>query len=136
MTRQEFIEDVNSFGELLSICTDYGIDICDDIYDADYFGSYVLEIVHEMRDWEQIRDFLKEIPSNTSYYREDGYGGFEDAEEYFDNYKNDVLREMDATNSWDEEDDDYTEDGDNGDINADVEEIEINSFMAVLGRAG
>lgn len=81
MTRQEFIEGVNSFGDLISFCVDEGIDdLCNDVYDAEYLNEILLETIGNMRDWEEIRGLLANIPTRCDYYREDGYGGYEDAE--------------------------------------------------------
>lgn len=142
MTRQEFIEEVNSFGDLMCFCQDEHIDICDDIYDADYLNHIILDCVRQMRDWESIRDFVKDIPPGYCFYREDGYGGYEDADYFFNDYKTDVMRYMDNNNAWDEEDEDNDEDIDD-DLEVDWQtdksvaddDIETSSFMAVLGRA-
>ena len=144
MTRQEFIEDVNSFGDLVSFCVDEGIeDLCGDVYDAGYLNDILIESIGNMRDWEEVRDFLMNIPTRCDYYREDGYGGYEDADYSFDDYKNEVLQHMDENEAWDEDeedaDDDIGEDADEGAgdwfVPRDTEEdIETNSFMAVLGR--
>lgn len=140
MTRQEFIEDVNSFGALISFCQDESIDICDDIYDAEYFNEFILEIISQMRDWEDVRGYLSGIPVRCSYYCEDGYGSYEDADYMFDDYKQDVIRYMDDTASWDEEDEDEQGYDDAEDYSPPhraepEEEIETHSFMTVLGRA-
>lgn len=88
--------------------------------------------------------FLANIPTRCDYYREDGYGGYEDADYSFDDYKNEVLRHMDENEAWDEEEEnveddieeDTDEDADDWFAPADIEEdIETDSFIAVLGRA-
>lgn len=145
MTRQEFIEDVNSFSDLVSFCVDEGIeDLCDDVYEAGYINDILMESIGNMRDWEEVRDLLVNIPTRCDYYREDGYGGYEDADYSFDDYKNEVLQYMDENGTWDEDeedaDDDIGEDADEGAgdwfVPRDTEEdIETGSFMAVLGRA-
>lgn len=144
MTRQEFVENVTSFGELIDFCQEEQIDTCDDIYDAEYINDIILENIREMCDWEQIRDFISGIPAGCDYYREDGYGGYEDAGYYFEDYKHDVLRYMDDTASWDEEDeDDNPEDEDadeqvcyyTSECEESEDDIETHSFMDVLGRA-
>ncbi len=64
MTRQEFIEGVNSFGDLISFCVDEGIDdLCNDVYDAEYLNEILLETIGNMRDWEEIRGLLANIPT-------------------------------------------------------------------------
>lgn len=147
MTRQEFIENVNSFYDLLNFCSDQGIDeLCNDIFDASYLNDILLESIRDMDDWEAIRAFLQQIPPRCEYYREDGYGGYEDADPFFDEYKNYVCQNMDENNDWDEEEEDpedgiYYEDGESyaeriQQVPDEVDEdIETSSFMDVLGRA-
>lgn len=134
MTRQEFIEEVTSFGDLIMFCQDNGIDICDDIYDADYLNEIILDLARTSRNWLDLRDLVKDIPTDSLYYREDGYGSYEDADYCFDDYKEDVLLHMDSYADWDEEDEEedcapstYASD--------EEEEIEDSSFMEILGRA-
>lgn len=147
MTRQEFIDSVNSFYDLICFCQDECIyDLLDDIYDADYLNEIIIDSIREMRDWEQVRDFVNGIPAGCEYYREDGYGGFEDALPFLNDYKDDAIRHMDNNDLWDEEEDeDLDEEMDDEDeepneyieapVKIEEEDIEITSFMAVLGRA-
>lgn len=135
MTRLEFIEEVHSFDYLISFCRDYEIDYCDDIYDADCVNDYVMDMIKEMRDWTDVYRYLRDIPDNSEYYREDGCGGFEDADHSFADYKSDVLRYMDDNGLWDEEDEDESDDSDQEyttGLDNDDEEIESYSFMTIL----
>lgn len=139
MTRQEFIEDVTSFGALIMFCQDHGIDYCDDIYDAYCINDYIMETIGNMRDWERVREYLQDIPAGVEYYRENGSGEFEDADYFFDDYKDDVLKYMDENGGWDSEDEDDEDDeddfGHDRPDGADVESeegIESRSFMAIL----
>lgn len=152
MTRQEFIEDVNSFGDLIEFCSDEGIDdICNDIFDAISVNDIVLDYIKSLADWEEARRFLIDIPVGCDYYREDGYGGFEDAEYLFDDYKTDVIRNMDASCSWDEEDssDEYEDEDEETEwdsaeaqsydaqqikFKSEEDDIETTSFISILGR--
>ena len=42
MTRQEFIEDVNAFWELIEFCRNERLDICDDLVYWDELDSYIM----------------------------------------------------------------------------------------------
>jgi len=137
MTRQEFIEEVTSFGDLIMVCQDHGIDICDDIYDADYLNEIILDLARTSRSWLNLRDLVQDIPTDSLYYREDGYGGYEDADYCFDDYKEDVLQHMDSYAEWDERDDEEEEKNCAPSIYAvdEEEEIDAGNFMEILGVA-
>lgn len=133
MTRQEFIEDVTSFSDLIMFCQDHGIDYCDDIYDAYCVNDYIMDAIGNMREWTQVREFLKDIPEGVEYYRENGCGEFEDADYFFDDYKEDTLRYMDENGLWDEEDEPDDDEAEQEDSDgADEKEIESVSFIAIL----
>lgn len=145
MTRQEFIDSVNSFYDLIDFCQNEDIDITDDVYDSCYLNDIIIDCIKEMNDWEDVLSLVRSIPRGCEFYREDGYGGYEDAYPYFEDYKRDVIRYMDNMDSWDEEDEEIEEVEDEdlpheykawrSECVEQEEDIEISSFMAVLGRA-
>lgn len=140
MTRQEFLDDVNSFYELIDFCQNERLDICDDIYDADTANEIIMERLGDYRNWQDAYRFLDDIPVDCEYYHEDGYGDFEDADDMFEDYKDDVLSAMDDGDYWDEEEEDYDDEvwePEDSDCDDD-EEIEIadDALFAVLGKAG
>lgn len=137
MTRQEFLDDVNSFSDLIDFCCDERIDYCYDIYDAYNLNEILMERIADMSDWTDVRGLLRDIPTGYDYYREDGYGGFEAADDYFDDYKDEVLRHMDRNGGWDEDEEDdeeyeeYESDDAMGEDDADIDDT---SFMAAVGK--
>lgn len=114
MTRQEFIDDICTWSDLISFCYDEDCDICEDIYSEDSRDDYINEhLVEWAQDysWEDLYSKLDEIPDGYDYYRLDNYGDFECADdEMFDDYKDEVLEWMDNGGWWeDEEEEEYYE---------------------------
>ena len=64
MTRQEFIDNVTEWHELIDFCNDHGLSICDDIMCSDAFDECVEEDVSN-RDcgWYELMDALNDLPS-------------------------------------------------------------------------
>ena len=115
MTRQEFIDNVDRWWQLVDFCNDYDLYSCEDIYDYDQMNDYVDEKLYDLareESWTAVRDILAEIDTNYDYYR---IGGIDDIEGMtegsdFDDYKDAVLEEADANETWDEEEEEVDED--------------------------
>lgn len=110
MTRQEFIDNIHYWSELIEFCSDNGCDYCEDIYSSDAWNDYVDDDVAEMAGndgWRVILDVLQGYDelSGYDYYRRNDYGewiGLDDDD--FESYKDDVCGWMDDNDYWDEED--------------------------------
>lgn len=112
MTRQEFIDTICNFGELLDFCRDENLeDSLDwyyDIYDCyevrDKIEEDITDALHS-NYWYNIRDMLNEIPSVGNWFMRQDTLVYEnlDSLDALDEYKNDVLRYMDRHEMWDEE---------------------------------
>ena len=110
MTRQEFIDNIHYWSELIEFCSDNGCDYCEDIYSSDAWNDYVNDDVAEMArntGWRDILGVLQEYDelSGYDYYRRNDYGewiGLDDDD--FESYKDDVCGWMDDNDYWDEED--------------------------------
>lgn len=110
MTRQEFIDDIRYWSDLIDFCSDNGCDYCEDIYDSDAWNDYVNDDVAEMARNDGWRDILSVLQgydeiSGYDYYRRNDYGewiGLDDDD--FESYKDDVCEWMDNNDYWDEED--------------------------------
>lgn len=110
MTRQEFIDDVVDFSDLINFCNDYGLSECEDIYD-DYDRDEMINerIVDWAREesWQELRSVLNRLEegSGYEYYRYnddyDEWVGLDDDD--FEDIKNDVLVYMDDEGLWDED---------------------------------
>ena len=92
MTRNDFLNNVTEWWELLDFCSDEGCYICEDIIDSDQLDEYVEEDIRDTNySWRDIRDSLSEIPTGYGYYRMNGsfdYDGMDEND--FDSYKDDV----------------------------------------------
>lgn len=95
MTRDEFLDGINYFSELIDFCQEYGCDYCDDALDEDARDEeikYELEEYGSDYSWQDIRDYLYDIPTGYDYYRRNGifdYEGLDDTD--FESYKDDVY---------------------------------------------
>ena len=116
MTRQEFIDNVTTWSELLYFCYDENIDFCEDVYTEDakdeYFDDILVDMARDAGSWQELYDRLEEIPTGYDYYIRDDYGDFEGADDDdFDSHYEDVLEYMDDNEYWDDDDgdEDYEE---------------------------
>lgn len=116
MTREEFIENVQSWNDLLQFCYDENCDYCEDVYDEDakddYFNNDIVDMARNAEDWRDLYRQLEDIPTGYDYYICGDYGwhGADDGD--FDEYKSDVLSWGDDREVWDEDDeeDEWDED--------------------------
>lgn len=119
MTRNQFIEEVNCWSELLGFCYDYDCSYCEDVYNEDskndYFDSELVEYAKNAEDWQDMLEYLQNIPTGGDYYIKDDYDEWSEADDDdFDNYKDAVLEWGDNGEVWDEEEDEeeyYDPDG-------------------------
>lgn len=110
MTRQEFINNIHYWSELIEFCSDNGCNYCEDIYDSDAWNDYVNDDVAEMArndGWRDIFGVLQVYDElyGYDYYRRNDYGEWIGLDgDDFESYKNDVCGWMDDNDYWDEED--------------------------------
>ena len=106
MTRQEFIDSINYWGELIEFCYDNGCDYCDDLYDEDQWNRCVEDDAYEIirnGSWRDVLSTLQDYENLSGYefYRRDEYGeryGLDNND--FDQYKNDILAWADDNGIW------------------------------------
>ena len=108
MTRNEFLENVDTFSNLIDFCDEIGSDVCCDLYYYEDLNEAILDDLREdpPRDWCELRDCLNGIPEAPYWYVRNGWLDYESADDRFDEFKQMVLDEAD----------------DNGDFDADEEE--------------
>lgn len=114
MTREEFIDNITYWYELIVFCNDLDCDICSEVYDNDQRNAYIdNELVDLARNnsWEEMRDILNGYDTGYEYWSRDDYGEWEGLSDVdFDEYKNDVLEWADNQGDvWDEEEADDDE---------------------------
>jgi hypothetical protein len=125
MTRTEFIEDVNDFYDLKRFCDDEGSSICDEIFAGDELRERVnddLESLARSYTWDELRDYLNEVPEDNDWYDWD----FRCVDHLFNDYKDDVLEWGDENGIWDEEAEDEDGEEETGD-----EIIDLCGYNAV-----
>lgn len=116
MTREEFIENIQCWSDLIGFCCDEGCDYCDDVYDEDakdgYFDDELVEMARNADDWRDLYRQLEDIPTGCDYYIRNAYDEWHGADdEDFDNYKEDILSWGDNSDIWDEEEEDDEDEG-------------------------
>lgn len=109
MTRSEFIEGIQFWGDLLNFCYDEGCSNCDDVYPEDskdeYFDDELVNMAREADSWRDMYEKLGDIPTGYDYYIRDEYDEWRGADiGDFDYRKDDVLEWGDNRGIWDEED--------------------------------
>lgn len=79
MTRQEFVDEVCSWSDLIDFCSDNRLDFTDDIYDEggrdDYVNEGLVDMARE-NTWDELWSILDRIPTGYEYYRYD-YGDWD-----------------------------------------------------------
>lgn len=127
MTRNEFLDDVNTWDKLFDVCNDYDCDLLSGVYSEDSRDDCLEECLVDMarnNTWRDLWRILDEIPDGYDYYREDGYGGWEGLDDSdFDGYKDDVIGWMDSRDLWDPEEE---EDDEENQIDDEPEDMEDN----------
>ena len=131
MTRQEFLDDVNGFSDLLRFCSDEDLDACSYVKTADeldeWLNDTILDWAREMC-WTELRDQLDDINTNYDYY--DTEYGVEGIDYDFERYKWYALEEADELDIWDEEEDTKVREADTAVV---VEEgFNADEFAALL----
>lgn len=110
MTREEFIENVTCWSDLISFCDNEGCSYCEDIYDEyakdEYFDDCIVDMARNADGWADLYRELDEIPTGYDYYISDDYGWHGADDDDFDEYKSDVLSWGDDREVWDEEEED------------------------------
>ncbi len=134
MTRQEFIDEVTTWADLLDFCNNEDCDICMDIIDCDTMDEMVEEDLRNAvggYSWQGIRDLLNDVNDEYAYYRNGGSFNYEPVEESdFDDYKDDVLDWMDRRDLW-EEGDMEEEDDNEGETEAEESPAETEDFSVI-----
>lgn len=118
MTRQEFLDNVENFSDLIVFCCDEGCDICDDVVDSDYWDEWIDDnLVDWARNdsWRDLMSRLNELDEDSGYtfYIYDDYyceyKGVDDDGDDFDRYKSEVLDWADEHGCWEEDEEEEEE---------------------------
>ena len=113
MTREEFIESVDTISQLIDFCNDVGCPVCDQFYTEDSMDDYINECLPEWardNNWYELRDLLESIPTGFDWYYLDDDGdwlGYYDGNVY--DFKEDALDWADRNDAFDPDPEEFDE---------------------------
>lgn len=137
MTRQDFIDNVNDFDELIDFCNDYECDLCEDVYSEtardEYIDDNLRDMAYNAEGWQDLLDTLNAIVTGYDWYRRDDYDDWEGLGDYeFEQYKQDVLEWADDNDIWEEDEEEaLPEDDDDDEEFVADEPMSIGELMGV-----
>jgi len=116
MTRQEFIDTDWTWWDLYEWCNDQPrCDVFENIYSQEGYDDAINEDVSDNGDnWQNIRDWLYNLPDGYDFYRYDDWGewhGLDDSD--LDDVVTEALTWGDENDVWDDEEDGEGSDEDN-----------------------
>lgn len=77
MTRQEFIDDVNTIWELLRVAVDYDYEF-DNVYSKEQYDDEINEqLSSDDNSWRDVRDWLYNLPDEYDFYVRDRWSDWE-----------------------------------------------------------
>ena len=131
MTRQAFIEDVKSWGDLVDFCNEVCVDYCDDIYSDEQKDDWINEHLYDICEdatWQDVLCTLRSVPEGYDYYLKDedywmGFLGLSDDEDLFYRRKEEILEYMDEYGYWEDDEEDEIDDESN--------EFEVDTSVAL-----
>lgn len=110
MTRQDFIDNIDTVGELMTFCYNEGIeDFIDDIYTSDSRDEAIRDRIDDYLyngSWSEVRDYLRDLEDSLwdEYYLYDDWDGWRIMDDDdLERRINDVIEYMDENDLWDEE---------------------------------
>lgn len=117
MTRTEFLSEVTTWSDLMDWVNDAGLDdMCNDVYYADDLDDIIEEDVSDFlnyNDWKNLAGMLRDVENvlvYASYVIRNGTLDYADADEFFEDYKSDILDCCDQKNLWDADENEELED--------------------------
>lgn len=131
MTRQEFIDDVTMWLELIYWCSgqDRYCDVCENVFDEADYNERIDEEIDDWDDgWENLREFLADLPTGYEYYIFDDYDGtYRGADDDdFERLKEEALEWGDDHDVWDNAENE--EEGDDPEPEPEPEKTPVAAF--------
>lgn len=134
MTRQEFLDEITDWGDLLNWCSDHRCYICENIYDdeqRDYYIDDQLVDMARINSWQDLRDELNNLDTNNYYWSNED-GDWRGVDDEFDDYRDDVLNWAEENGEIDDEMGEEAlieeDDNDNDEFGVDTAET-LDSFL-------
>lgn len=96
MTKNEFLQDITEWSELLDFCKETNCPLCDDIIPEENLNPHVIKeikIATENMTWQNLKEQLNEIDDLCDFYlHKDGFSFLEAAEIVFEERKKAVSQ--------------------------------------------
>lgn len=113
MRREDFYNDITMYEDLISLAneTEY-FDLIYDIHDDDSYSNLISERIDDVVmewTWEEVRDFLDELPHGYDYYLDCGYCeyiGLADGDDVFSDKREELYEYMCENDLFDHEEED------------------------------
>lgn len=133
MTRQQFLDEVTTWYDLIDWCSDHRCSYCEDIYSDEARDEYIDEDLVDMarnNNWYELKDILNGLETGYDYWRRDEFGDWHGVDDEFDEYFNDVLEWADENGEFDEEEEEpvYYDDEDYDD---EADEFEADTSVSL-----
>lgn len=133
MTRQEFLDEITTWYDLIEWCNNHGCSYCDNIYSDEARDEYINDNLVDMardNDWYDLRDILCGLPTGYDYWLRDEYGDWYGVDDEFAEYFDEVLEWADENNEFDESEEEPVYVDDSGDDEADEFEADTNISLS------
>jgi len=130
MTRQEFIDDVTTWWELIEWCNEQPVycNVCEDVLDQEQYDEEVGEVIRDWSgSWEDLSDYLRSLPTGWGHYST-ADGDWEGLDDYddFEDYKARALEWGDDHDVWDNAENE--EEGDDPEPEPEPEKTPVAAF--------
>lgn len=123
MTREQFENDVTCVSELIEFCNDHDLDYCSEWVYCDDYDQWVCEDINDSTgsdSWEDIRDWLNDLPTGYDFYIRNGrldYYGMDEMSDEFYSQRESIADQLESDGFFDYEGDEDDEDEDYDDDN-------------------
>ena len=91
MTRQEFLDTITDWCDLVGWCSDNNCDLLSEVYDQDGYDEYINDDLERWagdETWQDLRERLRHLPDGYDYYRHDPdydeWRGLTEDDEFYD----------------------------------------------------
>ena len=148
MTRQEFLDSIESFSDLINFCNENDIyqAYTQNIYDNEDYDMEICRRISEYSNndsWEEIRDWLDNLPCGCDYYEFDDdwceWKGLED--EDLHERVHELAQELDEDGFFDDEVEEQEADAVNEELTPQTEntkpveeenDLDMDDFMSII----
>lgn len=132
MTRQDFVENIDNWSDLMVVFDENGYD--PEIIWCDDLDSYISDDLSECGwSWQDIRDALADIETGYDYYRQgDSFFSYIGVDNDFDDYFEEFLEWMDENDYWDDDTEDASAAEEDVEEDTEDEDIPTEDFENIM----